>query len=125
MPWKLPLILPCAEAVVESGRRQTVEVAVRCHRNGSGVFERGGTWQSVAMQPPDPLQEDVDGAKIGNQEIGVDVQRLLKRLCPNDDDSPLWALPVWRKHIFHGFIQKSAVLGGEAAVVERGTAGYL
>jgi hypothetical protein len=35
------------------------------------------------MQPTDPLQKHIGWAEVGDQEIGIDVQGLLRRLTRN------------------------------------------
>ena len=72
----------------------------------------------MAMQSPDALQQHVSGAKVGDEQVGVDVQRLLQRLRahhhqpaggPSPPQSPLNLL-----------IQQLAVNSRETSVVQRG-----
>ena len=39
----------------------------------------------MAVQPPDALQQQIHRAQIGQQQVKIDVKRLLEYLCAHDD----------------------------------------
>ena len=41
----------------------------------------------MSMQTANPLQQHIDRAQIGDQQVGVDVQRLFQRLRAHNDKS--------------------------------------
>ena len=55
------------------------------HQKISGSFRIG---PGVAMQSANPLEQHVHGTQVGNEQVGIDVQTLLQRLCANDDPTP-------------------------------------
>jgi hypothetical protein len=55
----------------------------------AGALEAGrAIGAAVPMQPTDALQEHVDRGKIGDQQIGIHVERLLERLGRDDQRRP-------------------------------------
>ena len=68
------------------------------------------------MQAPNPLQQDVCGREVRNQEIGTDVEALLQSLRP-DQDQPL--LASVRLHLTFDFaVQQFAILACKATVMQ-------
>jgi len=47
---------------------------------------------SVTMKPSDALQQHVDGAQVGDEQIGVDVQTLFESLRTDEQKRPIGAI---------------------------------
>ena len=47
----------------------------------------------MPVQPPDPLQQQVDRRDIGDQQVCIDIKRLLGNLRRNHDSAP----GAWRR----------------------------
>ena len=71
----------------------------------------------VAVEASDALEEHVDGAQVGYEQVGVDVERLLERLGSDDDAAS--RLPALAEQLFYSLIKHCAVTGGESPVMER------
>ncbi len=71
---------------------------------------------SVSVKPPKPLEEHVGRTRIGYQEIGIDVERLLSRLG-RDRDNPS-PVPFRPKDAEKLAIKPGTIFEGKAAVVE-------
>ena len=78
----------------------------------------GRTGVCVPMQTSDPLQEDIHRTQIGNQYIGINVQRLFEGLSANDHPPIAWSV-TFSQHKFDSVIKQPAILYGEPAVVQR------
>ena len=62
----------------------------------------------MAIQPPDSLQQNIDGAEIGKEVIGVNVQTLFERLRSDDKNSTI--LPeLGRKSLLYCLVEQPAV----------------
>ena len=72
----------------------------------------------VPMQASEPLQENIHRAEVGHEEIGVDVERLLQGLGA-DDHATAGLAAFLAERLLHGFVQQSAILRRETAVVQR------
>ena len=73
------------------------EIAFARHENQrSCLLEASWPLARVAVQSTDALQQDVDRAQIGDQQVCVQIERLLNGLRRNHDTSasgPLFAQP--------------------------------
>ena len=72
----------------------------------------------VPVEPPDPLQQHVDRADVGEQQVGVDVERLFQRLRA-DHDRPAPRPVRLAEHALDGFVQAVPIFGREPAVMQR------
>ena len=75
----------------------------------------------VTVQPPDALQQHVHRTQVRDQQVGVDVERLLERLRADDQRAPC-ARSVLPEGGFDRVVESVPVLGAEPAVVQRGDA---
>jgi hypothetical protein len=69
----------------------------------------------MPMEPTDALQEHVDRAKVGEQQINVHVQGLLYCLCRNQDATPIG--PLLTDAFLQRLVQRAPIDSGEAAMV--------
>ena len=73
----------------------------------------------MPVQAPDPLQQHIHRAKVGDQQVGAQIQALFQSLSADHDPAPQRA--VLADGRLDGAVQKRAILGSEAAVVQRRT----
>ncbi len=74
----------------------------------------------MAMEASNALQQHVNRTQIGDEQISVDVQRLLERLCANNDDPSLRSSPT-TDHRLDLMVQQPTVFASEATVMKRGS----
>ena len=74
----------------------------------------------VPVHTAQPLQQQVDRREVTDQQVEVDVQRLLRDLGGHDD-MPRWARPaaVWAEPLNEQPVPEPAVRDGEPGVRER------
>ena len=96
-------------------RRQVV--TGRQHDASRRFVAVGPVFPRVALQATDALQQHVHRAEIGNQQVGVDVQRLLQCLRAHHDAAA--GLAVLAQQPLYCVIQQPAVANGEAAMMQR------
>ena len=70
----------------------------------------------MPVQPSYALEQHVDGAQVGDEQVRVYVQRLFERLRSHHDASAAAALSS--KMRLHGGVQQLAVFTGEPAGVQ-------
>ena len=109
-----------AEAVPVGPSRQKGRQVVTPGRehHTSGGLETGGASPGTIMpvEASDALQQNVHGAKVGDEQVGVDVQGLLQRL--GADHHPAAVIPFPSDLFLNGGVQQPPVLCGEPAVVQ-------
>ena len=71
----------------------------------------------VSVEATDALEEDVDGAQVSYEQVGVDVERLFERLGSHYDATS--RLPLLPQQLCYSLVEHCAVAGGEAPVMER------
>ena len=89
----------------------------RCQYRDAGGCKSQRPWARVPMQPTDTLQQHVAGGDVGDKPIGVNVERLLSRLCRDRDDAG--TVTGLNKRLFQGFIKEVTILRCEASMVRR------
>jgi hypothetical protein len=113
-----PIPFPCPKSILEGW----------CKERGKAFLGRkyGAGWSlkirwpgelGATVQPPNSLQQDIDGAEIGKESIRIDVETLLQRLRSDDDNAA--NLPEFRrKGLFYGTVEQPAIFWSIAAMVQ-------
>ncbi len=71
----------------------------------------------MAVESPQPLQQHVHRAQVGEQHVEVHVQALLHGL--GSDDDPGIVRSALAEPVFQGLVQHTPVIAGKAGVVQR------
>jgi hypothetical protein len=118
--------LPPAESVLEGWLQQRPESVLRREHDARRRLEAARSLEFVAMKTAYALQQNVDRAKIGDKDVGVDVEALFEGLRA-DGDHAAWGAPFGhrRQGGFDDFVHELAILGREAAVMKSRTSGVL
>ena len=102
----------------EQGRE--VVALRRQHGAACVAVPRGPVVAPVAVQTPDALQQHIHRAQVGDQQVGVDVQRLLQGLGADDNQATGFAIAAQPR--FNCVVQQEAVIRSETAMMQRGNA---
>ena len=86
------------------------------HKAAGRFVGMGASRVGVSVQSSDPLEQDVDRAEIGDEQVCVDIERLLEGLCA--DDYAAAGFPVFAEGGLDAVVEEGAVFGREAAMVE-------
>src|SRR5690606_35807628 len=98
---------------------QPPEVSVgRDENDGPRLREFRRSFALVAMETSDPLQQDVDRAEIGQQEVCVQVEALLYGLGRHGNPASLRTVLPERR--LDGTVERFAMFAGISGVVGRG-----
>ena len=74
------------------------------------------------MQPANPLQQHIRRAEVGQQQVGIDVQRLLQRLRADYHEAGGLTACAPAQPLFHRIVQQLAVGRRKPPVMQRGDA---
>lgn len=70
----------------------------------------------MAMQAPDPLQENISRTQVGDEQVGTDVEALLQSLRTNEDETAASAIGL---HLSLDLgVEQLAVLARESTVMK-------
>ena len=112
------LVFPCAKPIFKGWCEERGKALFGGeHSAGRNLKIRWPRESRMAMQPPDSLQQNIDGAVIGKEVIGVNVQTLFERLRSDDKNSAI--LPeLGRKSLLYCSVEQPAVFWLKASMVQ-------
>jgi hypothetical protein len=71
----------------------------------------------MSVKAPEALEQYINRAEVGDEQIRINIKRLLQRLCTDQNGTTRWSA---QSHCsFNGSIQSLAILAREATMVQR------
>jgi hypothetical protein len=98
---------------------QPSEIAWAKHNRTRRVKTFGAVSSELAMQTPQPLEQHVCRTEVSDNQVRINIERLLKRLCTDDDQATFGATLLMAEDAIDSLVEQRSIFASEPPVMQR------